>query len=89
MEEIKPQTEQQLPPVRAKSTPLGMSKNSALVLTTVKIHPSLAIRIKDEFAKSRLNYQKLINRSFDLYINDQDFRNKINSHLALVTSGSL
>ncbi len=64
-------------------------KDERLTLTSVKIEKSLLEKAKIEFVRSRFSLQKLVNRSINLYINDLEFRNKINLHNELVTSGSL
>ena len=35
-----------------------------------------------------INLQKLVNRSMDLYNKDENFRNTINNHVGLATTGS-
>lgn len=64
-------------------------KISNLKLTSIKIHESLLDRSKMEFLRTKMNFQKVFNRTLDLYINDVEFRNKINTHNDLVPSGSL
>lgn len=64
-------------------------KTSALKLTSIKIHESLLDRSKVKFVQTKMNFQKLFNRALDMYLNDTDFCNKLNSYTALSTSGSL
>ena len=35
-----------------------------------------------------INFQKLVNRSMDLYNKNEEFRNQINNHTGLATTGS-
>jgi hypothetical protein len=72
-----------------KSPQLRTGRNANLKLTSIKIHETLSDRVKTQFIITKLNMQKLVNRSLDLYLNDIDFRNKIHMHTALSTSGSL
>ena len=51
--------------------------------------------IEDVYKKFKVNsiegsfiLQKFVNRSLDLYNNDEEMRNKINHHNGLATSGS-
>lgn len=58
-------------------------------LTTVNV-------IEDTYKQFRIstieaegvNFQKLVNRSLDLYITNEDFRNLIDNHDVLAISGS-
>lgn len=56
--------------------------NDNLKLTTVKVQNRLYSNFKSELAISDNGFtlQKLTNRSMDLYLNDEDFRNKIESY---------
>jgi len=56
--------------------------NDNLKLTTVKIQNQLYSSFKSDLAISGSNFtlQKLTNRSMDLYLNDEDFKNKIDSY---------
>ena len=64
-----------------------MNKNSTK-LTSVKILESLYGSFKVTTVNSPTNLQKLTNRCIHLYLNDQDFREKIEMYDALVVSGS-
>jgi hypothetical protein len=66
-----------------------ISGNPALKLSTVKIHEVLLDKFKIESVRSHLTLQSLVNRSINLYLNDTNFRNIINTHTALLNSGSL
>ena len=57
-------------------------------LTSVKILEGLYNKFKIDCVKSNTTLQKLTNRSIHLYLNDVEFRNKINETDALIISGS-
>ena len=63
--------------------------NSDLRTTSVKIHPDVFERYQIASIKDKFNLQKLLNRSMDLYVKDEDFRKKIHNHIDLISSGSL
>lgn len=65
------------------------SKNEQLILTSVKIHKDLFEKFKMETVLNKFTLQKLLNRAVDLYLEDEEFRNRIHNHLKLVTSGSI
>ena len=50
-------------------------------LTSVKIISELYSKFKVEAMKKEFTLQKLVNRSIDLYIKDDDFRNKIHGRI--------
>ena len=50
-------------------------------LTSVKIISELYSKFKVEAMKSEFTLQKLVNRSIDLYVADDDFRNKIHGRI--------
>jgi len=50
-------------------------------LTSVKILTELYNKFKIEAMKKEFTLQKLVNRSIDLYIVDDDFRNKIHGRI--------
>lgn len=54
-----------------------MSKNQKL--TSVKVNDKLFIDFKIESVKSFINFQKLCDRSLYLYLNDEEFKQKIHS----------
>lgn len=62
---------------------------SAFKLTSIKLHESLLDRSKVKLVRTKMTFQKIFNRTLDLYINDDDFANKIHLHNALANSGSL
>ena len=50
-------------------------------LTSVKILTELYNKFKIEAMKKEFTLQKLVNRSIDLYVEDDDFRNKIHGRI--------
>lgn len=57
-------------------------------LTTVKIVKDIYSSFKRISFDSNITLQKLVNRSVHRYINDEDFRNEINTYEELQVSGS-
>ena len=57
-------------------------------LTSVKILKELYKNFKSSKLESEFTLQKLVNRSMDLYVFDEDFQNKIHSYNNLIPSGS-
>jgi len=57
-------------------------------LTSVKLLKSLYERFKSVTINTSMTLQKLTNRSIDLYLTDEDFKNKIELHDNLMVSGS-
>ena len=57
-------------------------------LTSVKLLQSLYERFKLVTINTKMTLQKLTNRSIDLYLTDEDFRDKIETHDNLISSGS-
>jgi len=57
-------------------------------LTTVKIVKDLYSKFKRISFDSNITLQKLVNRSVDKYIEDENFRNEINNYDRLEVSGS-
>lgn len=57
-------------------------------LTTVKIIKNLYSNFKRVSFDSNITLQKLVNRSVDKYINDEEFRTEINEYTELEVSGS-
>jgi hypothetical protein len=57
-------------------------------LTTVKIIKDVYSKFKQISFDSNITLQKLVNRSVDKYILDEDFRNEINNYTELEPSGS-
>jgi hypothetical protein len=60
-----------------------------LKLTTVKVLEELYDKdFKMFIIRDGINLQKLVNRSIDLYIKNEDFRKQINGYTGLQISGS-
>ena len=59
-----------------------------LKLTSVKLLDNLYKKFKVSNLDDNFTLQKLINRSMDLYVNDTQFRSKINEYKNLKPSGS-
>tara|TARA_B100001564_G_C20400651_1_gene561026 strand:+ start:18 stop:209 length:192 start_codon:yes stop_codon:yes gene_type:complete len=57
-------------------------------LTSVKLLEDLYKKFKYKSLVDEFTLQKLVNRSMDLYLIDNDFRNKINEWKNLKPSGS-
>jgi len=57
-------------------------------LTSVNILDDVYKKFKIKSIESSINLQKLVNRSLDLYNKDENFRNIINNHNGLASSGS-
>ena len=57
-------------------------------LTTVKIVKDVYSKFKRISFDSNITLQKLVNRSVNKYIEDEQFRNEINNYTELQTSGS-
>ncbi len=65
-----------------------MSIKSKIKLTSVKIVQDLYNEFKHVSLDENLNLQKLVNRCILLYIEDENFRDKINKSIDLKESGS-
>tara|TARA_Y100001973_G_C5203570_1_gene339686 strand:+ start:279 stop:482 length:204 start_codon:yes stop_codon:yes gene_type:complete len=65
-----------------------MAIKGEVKLTSVKIVNDLYNSFKHISLDDDINLQKLVNRCVVLYINDKDFRNKINNFNELKESGS-
>ena len=61
-------------------------KNSKL--TSVKILEDLYKRFKATTVNTKMTLQKLTNRSIDLYLIDDNFKNTVETHNNLISSGS-
>ena len=60
-----------------------------LKLTTVKVIRELYDEdFKIATIKSGINFQKLVNRTLDLYVKNEKFRTQVNNHKELQISGS-
>jgi hypothetical protein len=57
-------------------------------LTSVNILDDVYKKFKIKSIEGSINFQKLVNRSMDLYIKDENFRNAINNHTGLSLTGS-
>jgi hypothetical protein len=57
-------------------------------LTSVNILDDVYKKFKIKSIEGSINLQKLVNRSMDLYNKDENFRNTINNHVGLATTGS-
>jgi len=57
-------------------------------LTTVKILTDVYSKFKRISFDSNITLQKLVNRSINRYVEDEDFRSEINEYTALQVSGS-
>ena len=57
-------------------------------LTSVHLLSDVYKKFKVNAIDGNINLQKLVNRSLDLYIKDETFRNKINNYTELSVSGS-
>ena len=57
-------------------------------LTSVKILEDLYKRFKSTTVNTKMTLQKLTNRSIDLYLTDEIYKNKLETHDNLTISGS-
>lgn len=57
-------------------------------LTSVNILDDVYKKFKIKSIEGSINLQKLVNRSLDLYNKDEKFRDVINNHTGLASSGS-
>ena len=57
-------------------------------LTSVHLIEDVYKKFKVNSIEGSLTLQKFVNRSLDLYNNDEEMRNKINYHNGLAASGS-
>jgi len=57
-------------------------------LTSVKILESLYSKFKLTTVNTKMTLQKLTNRSIDMYLADEDFKQKIETNQNLIESGS-
>ena len=57
-------------------------------LNSVNILDDVYKKFKIKSIEGSMNLQKLVNRSLDLYSKDENFRNSINNHNGLATTGS-
>ena len=57
-------------------------------LTSVKILENLYSRFKLATVNTKMTLQKLTNRSIDMYLEDENFRDEIETSQKLIESGS-
>ena len=57
-------------------------------LTSVKILEDLYKRFKQTTVNTKMTLQKLTNRSIDLYLTDENYKNIVETHDNLIASGS-
>ena len=57
-------------------------------LTSVKILEDLYKRFKSTTVNTKMTLQKLTNRTLDMYINDDKFKEELETHQDLTISGS-
>jgi hypothetical protein len=57
-------------------------------LTSVHVLDDIYKKFKVNAIDGNINLQKLVNRSLDLYIKDEKFRNTINNYTDLSATGS-
>ncbi len=62
--------------------------NNNKQLTSVKVDPQLFEEFKMASIKTKINLQKLVDRSLFLYLTNQNFRSTINNQLNINISGS-
>ena len=57
-------------------------------LTSVKMLENLYRKFKVKTINSSMTFQKLANRSINLYLNDEEFKSQVESYDDLTVSGS-
>jgi hypothetical protein len=65
-----------------------MTNNENTKLTTVKILKDVYSSFKKVSFDSDVTLQKLVNRTVERYVKDEEFRNEMNQYLNLQISGS-
>ena len=65
-----------------------MSKNKEEKLTSVKVIDELYRKFREKSIRDDFSLQKLVNRSLDLFVHDDDFQKKILEYSELEQSGS-
>jgi len=58
----------------------SVMKKEGLTLTSVKVGADQLEALKIECAKRRFSFSKLVNNAIDLYLKDEEFKKKIQSH---------
>lgn len=64
-------------------------KNYSRKLTTVKVDPKNFEDFQSQIPKTKINFQKLCDRSLSLYLSNEDFRRIIGNQLNIQVSGSI
>lgn len=63
--------------------------NKETVMTSVKVQKELYEQFKNKTNKTKFYLQDLVNRSMNLYLNDESFKKKIDDHcISELTEGS-
>ncbi len=62
---------------------MATTDKKEMTLTSVKVKSNLFDEFKIECVRRKFSFQKLADRSLHLYLTDEDFRKKINSHTDL------
>lgn len=57
-------------------------------LTSVNVLDDVYKKFRENSIDGTINFQKLVNRTLDLYNKDENFRNTINNHNNLSSTGS-
>jgi len=57
-------------------------------LTSVKILEDLYVRFKSKVVNTNMTLQKLTNRSMEMYLTDEDYRDSMDTSTTLISSGS-
>ena len=57
-------------------------------LTSVNILDDVYKKFKVKVIDGSINFQKLVNRSMDLYNKSEDFRKQVDNHESLASTGS-
>ena len=57
-------------------------------LTSVNVLDDVYKKFRENSIDGTINFQKLVNRTLDLYNKDENFRKTINNHNNLSTTGS-
>jgi len=65
-----------------------MSKNREEKLTSVKVIDELYRKFKEKSIRDDFSLQKLVNRSIDLFVHDEEFAKTITDYENLEESGS-
>ena len=60
-----------------------MAEKKQMTLTSVKVKSDLFENFKIDCVKRKFSFQKLADRSIYLYLTDDEFRRKINTHTNL------